>query len=96
MLSIPDSRAAPSKESWVFHQCHSLETRPNPNATVPSHIETPDSLLKVLSNGTLEAKGLETWVVGVAKSWAPLPGGSGEAQGGWLRCLRRLSLLPRP
>lgn len=78
MPSIPDSRAAPSKESWIFHQCHSLETRPNPNATVPSHIETPDSLLKVLSNGTLEAKGLETWAVGVAKSWAPLPEALGK------------------
>lgn len=97
MPSIPDSRAAPSKESWIFHQSHSLGTRPNSNATVPSPAETPDYLLKVLTIEFLKQRGwrlgLWEWQKAGPHGW---PGGSGKAQSRGPHCLRQLSLLPHP
>lgn len=79
MPSTPDSQAAPSKESWIFHQSHSLGTRPNSKATAPSPTETPDYLLKVLSNRTPEAKALGC---GSGEELGPTARGSGEGEGG--------------
>lgn len=60
-VSLQDSRIAPSMGSCLISSSRAAGpgTRPSSSALVPTHAGAPTYLLRILSNKTLEAKGLE-------------------------------------